>query len=233
MTMPAKALLETAPDAGDAVAEYLRSHRRFFEDYPELLMELEIPHESGQAVSLIERQLTTLRKDNRRLKAKFAELVEIARENEHLSRRIHTLTIALMKAASVEEALALLQARLREDFRADRVALRIFADSEHGAAAEFRGRDDAARKPFAELIAEGKPVCGRPKRAQHAALLGDAASDTGSAVIMPLRGADWDGVLMIASDDPHRYSSDMGIDLLTHLCDIMSLVIGHWLSLRR
>ena len=39
------------------VAEYLRLHPAFFAEYDELLPDLIIPHQSGQAVSLVERQV--------------------------------------------------------------------------------------------------------------------------------------------------------------------------------
>jgi len=41
----------------DDVAAYLTKHNDFFVTYPELLNDLEVPHQSGAAVSLIERQV--------------------------------------------------------------------------------------------------------------------------------------------------------------------------------
>ena len=38
----------------EMVAGYLRDHPGFFINYPDLLKELELPHDSGDAVSLIE-----------------------------------------------------------------------------------------------------------------------------------------------------------------------------------
>jgi len=232
MTMPSKAPLGGGPDAGDAVAEYLRKHPLFFDEHPELLTEIEVPHDSGKAISLVERQLMALRQENRQLKENFTELVDIAKENESLSRRLHALTLQMMGANSIAEVFGILNQRLREDFHADHVAIRLFAivaveDLEF---AEFAGSDPSMREPFAELIEEFKPVCGRPKRAQYEVLMGDRGSETGSAVMMPLRGHRWDGVLMISSDDPRRYSSDMGIDLLSHLGDITSLIIEPWVK---
>ncbi|MDH3326971.1 MAG: DUF484 family protein, partial [Gammaproteobacteria bacterium] len=39
------------------VEVYLDKHPEFFQEYPELLVELKVPHPSGGAVSLIERQV--------------------------------------------------------------------------------------------------------------------------------------------------------------------------------
>jgi uncharacterized protein YigA (DUF484 family) len=217
-------------ERGRDVAEYLRAHPQFFEEHPDVLGALEIPHARGTAVSLVERQLAVLRQENRQLKRRLTEIVNNAKHNERLSRRIRELTLALMDAAGMEELLAVLDERLRGDFGADEVILRIFAEPAFvgGCVAAFVGRDAAARRPFAQIIDAAVPVPGRPKRAHCEALLVDAASSPGSAVIMPLKTQDWDGVLMIRSRDEQRYNAAMGVDLLAHLGDIVSLVISPW-----
>ena len=42
------------------VADYLRRHPDFFEDKPTLLADLRVPHATGTAVSLVERQVAVL-----------------------------------------------------------------------------------------------------------------------------------------------------------------------------
>src|SRR5690554_3034051 len=46
------------------VAEYLRQNPAFFVEHDDLLADLLIPHQSGQAVSLVERQVKLLRERN-------------------------------------------------------------------------------------------------------------------------------------------------------------------------
>ena len=44
------------------VMEYLKSHPDFFDQAPHLLSEINVPHpQSGQAISLVERQASVLR----------------------------------------------------------------------------------------------------------------------------------------------------------------------------
>ena len=45
----------------EQVVDYLRNHLNFFTGKDELLAKLSLPHESGKAVSLLERQVTILR----------------------------------------------------------------------------------------------------------------------------------------------------------------------------
>jgi hypothetical protein len=221
------------PDSPSSVAEYLRKHREFFVEHPELLTDLMIPHQTGKAVSLVEKQVELLRDENRELKAKFRELVAIARDNEELSRRMHKLTLQLVEATSIDRVLDGLYENLRDDFAADHVVLRIFAEPAEAVGSardEFVGAGSVLRSVFADALQQRKPVCGRLKRSQQEALFEDESEQFGSAAVLPLIGKHWDGILVIASHDPRRYHPEMGIDLLSHLGDISSLIIQPWVD---
>jgi uncharacterized protein len=226
-----------AADVTSSVAEYLRKHRDFFVEHPELLTDLVLPHESGKAVSLVERQVLLLRDENRQLKSRFRELVSIARDNEELSRRMHRLTLRLVEAGSCAQILSCLDQSVRADFNADALVVRIFAlpaAEEDRSRSEFVGRDSPLPALLADVIGPRKPFCGRLKHNQQQALFGTdvsvGADDYGSAAVLPLFGKHWEGVLGIASNDPRRYHPEMGIDLLAHLGDIVSLILNPWVK---
>ena len=65
----------------EVVASYLRKHPDFLDQYPDILENLEINHQAGAAVSLIERQVDQLRASNAELEKKLGNLVQVAREN--------------------------------------------------------------------------------------------------------------------------------------------------------
>ena len=78
------------------IAEYLATQPDFFLRHPELLEALQIPHETGTAVSLIEHQVKALQKQSAQYRTQLAELIEVARENERLNQRLHQLTLNLL-----------------------------------------------------------------------------------------------------------------------------------------
>ncbi len=217
----------------EAVASYLRTHPDFFLRHGELLAEITIPHNNGSAISLVEHQVAALRDQNTRLRRQFHELVEVARQNERLSRRLHELTLRIMSASSAAEIFRRIRTTLTEDFGADAVVLRIFADpaflDEEGGE-EFTGRDDPVAQICAKVIERGEPLCGRLRREQHEALFGERHEVIASAAVVPLANSGWNGLLAIGSSDPARYHPEMGIDLLAHLGDIASLVIDPWVA---
>ena len=60
----------------DAVHDYLLHNPDFFERHAELLGTLRLPHQSGAAVSLVERQVSVLRQKDLKHERKLKELLE-------------------------------------------------------------------------------------------------------------------------------------------------------------
>ena len=116
-------------DAGmeERIAEYLRLHPDFFGRHPDLAARLEIPHPCGDAVSLIEYQVSVLRDHNHQLRHRLQDLINHARDNEDLNGRLQRLTLSLIDCSDLEEVLATLYESLRESFHADRAAIRLFS----------------------------------------------------------------------------------------------------------
>ena len=214
------------------VADYLRDNPGFFNDYPDLLADLEIPHDRGEAISLFERQLSVLREQNQQTRRKLHELIEIARQNEELARRMHQLALTLMDTAEPGDIIKTLYDNLRKNFRADRVVLRLFADPafiDTYAGDEFAGSDSPAQSLFKSIIDRRLPLSGRLKHQQQVYLFGDEGDDIASAVMVPLHGEGWGGILAIGSLDPERFQPGMGVELLANLGEVLSFVIKPWI----
>ena len=228
MTSEGLVALESDPDANRVVADYLRERPEIFAQHRELLGELCIPHESGEAVSLVERQVSVLRDENRSLKARFEDLVTIAADNEDLGRRLHELSLSLIEAPGIVSIITVLKERLQDDFGADVVALRVFADPAFSdeKLPEFLGSVDSLQRKFEEILSGRSPVCGVLNEGQQEGLFGGV--EIGSAVVMPLCGRGWEGVLVAGSKDRERYRVDMGTELLTHLGDVATLALSPW-----
>jgi uncharacterized protein YigA (DUF484 family) len=227
--------VDSAPDStpsAAAVVRYLVAHPEFFNQHPELLRTLEIPHSTGQAVSLWERQIASLREEIDRMRGRFDELIEQAKLNELVIRRIQQLALELMDTAGPQAVFGLLSSRLAEDFRADRVTCLVFAHAtslETDDARQFVGADSPRREPFKSTLAKHDPVCGRLTQTQLQALFGVDKFD-GSHVVLPLHGGGWDGLLVVSSQDPVRFESNMGTEFLAFLRDVVTLVLEPWVA---
>lgn len=217
------------PDARD-VAAYLKANPAFFTAYPDVLHEIDVPHDSGGAASLLERQVASLRGENQRLKTRFNELVRLAESNQQLITRIHQLALVLMEAAGPRAIFATLADKLMRDFDAERVRTLVFAAPgfvESPVLPEFVGADCEARALFSRSLEQRESHCG-PLDPEQAAYLFPGADGAGSAVLLPLGGKSWDGLLVISSDDPNRFNAGMGTEFLTYLGDVVSFIVDPW-----
>ena len=198
------------------VIDFLRSHPDFFERNPRLLTEIQLPHDTGEAVSLVKRQIETLRGETERYRERLESLIDVARENDDLNNRLHKLTLTLIDTLDFGEVLTVLQDRLQEDFGADAVELHIFSSVEASKETNpeldgFRGYVDAA-----------EPFCGRLPVEQLEYLFGADADRIESTALIPVTGEGLLGLLAIGSQDPVRYHPEIGTVYLSRLGEIVS-----------
>lgn len=85
------------------VAAYLKAHPEFFIGQDDLITELSLPHESGKAISLLERQVTVLRERGLEARQKLGNLLENARSNDQFFDTTRSLVLALLRAKSTTE----------------------------------------------------------------------------------------------------------------------------------
>lgn len=217
----------------DTVSEYLQDNPDFFNKHPEVLAALQIAHDPGGAVSLVERQVTVLREQNRQTEQRLHELIEIARQNEELARRMHQLVLTLMEADEPGDIFKMLYENLQKNFHADRAVIRLFAEPasvDSSPADEFAGKDVPGRALFKSIIEKRMPLSGRMKRQQQLFLFGDDGDDIASSVMVPLHGKGWGGILAIGSFDAERFQPGMGVELLANLGETLSFILKPWIK---
>jgi len=213
----------TEPDASQ-VHDYLANHSEFFNDYPELLADLQLSHASGKAVSLIERQVQVLRDQNHDLKQRLLELVDVARDNDRLNERLHHLTLELIRASSLTELIDNLGHQLRNEFMADAIILHL-PDLDESRQRETGAQplviDDKLRELLPTPLTENKPQCGRLKEAQAEFLFGEQAAAIESSAVIPLGENARCGLLTIGSREVNRFNPCMGTVFLMHLGELL------------
>lgn len=112
----------------ETVLRFLTTNPEFFVNNQDILPRLRIPHESGKAVSLIEKQVSVLRTKCSTLENSLRDLISVARDNENLHQRLHVLLQEIVSAPSLEDIVALTRSSLRENFNADDVHMLLVAD---------------------------------------------------------------------------------------------------------
>ncbi|MFA5677208.1 MAG: DUF484 family protein [Pseudomonas sp.] len=215
-----------APAALDAaqVAEYLRQNPAFFVEYDELLPELLIPHQSGQAVSLVERQVKLLRERNIDVRHRLGELMEVARENDRLFEKSRRLILQLLEAPDVEDVIASIEDSLRDDFKVPFVSLILFSETQRFCNARCVTHNEA-REAIGHLLDSGKTLSGVLRDHELSFLFGDNAKEVTSCALAPIQHQGLHGVLALGSRDPQQYRSATGTLFLSYIADAVARVL--------
>lgn len=213
---------------GDAaeVAQWLRRHPRFLEQFPDLAVTLVVPKDGGASASLAGYQLEVLREKNRELTRRLHELSGNAQVNERLAVRTHQLTLALMRARGRADTLRAMVAVLGEDFAGDAVRITTFAPVEgigDAAWAQWVPADDARLDGFRESISSGEPLCGRLPPERAAWLFGACAPQIASSAVLPVAGV---GLVAVGSTDANRFFPGMGTLFLRMMADALAVAMA-------
>ncbi|MBU1236946.1 MAG: DUF484 family protein [Gammaproteobacteria bacterium] len=198
------------------VANYLKSHPEFFEQYSELLLQIHIPSpHGGKAISITERQMGGMRDRLKQREAKLAELITFGEENDLISTKVHRLGVGLLGTSDLTGVMRVLYSHLGGDFAVPHVAVRLW-DVGAGDAIEFSAVDEDLRQRFDAML---QPYCGPVAGQEAVAWLGESADHVRSVAQIPLRtttdpmsGAVGPcfGMLLLASEEPHRFYPEMG-----------------------
>ena len=209
--------------SSQSVRDYLLENPDFFDENASLLTLLHLPHATGGAVSLVERQVSVLRKKNLQLEKQLQELIEIARGNDLLTAKIDELTRQLLAATDLKATISALEEGMRSGFGADQAVLVIFGDpagfEDINAGRFFHVLEKTSGElaPFKTFLSSKTARCGQIRDAQRNFLFHDDADEIGSAALVPLTDGTEIGFLAIGSNDADRFHPGMSIDFLTRL----------------
>jgi hypothetical protein len=210
----------------ETIAGYLQRNPDFFERHQGVLARLKLPHaRGGAAISLVERQIEVLREKLAGVEGKLAELVRTARANDAIADRLHRFTRRLLRAVPQTEAIARIEAGLREDFDAFHSALVLVGEPPGLPAQQFLRivpADDPNLKSFESLFASGKPRCGQARDSQREFLFGPEGLEMGSVALVPLGDRGTIGLLALGSVDRDRFHPGMSTEFLARMADLIA-----------
>jgi uncharacterized protein len=211
----------------EEIAAYLKDHPEFFEQYADFLSQLHIPSpHGGRAISITERQMTTLREKVKTLEGKLAELIGFGEENDATAEKVHRLAMALLSAEDLQSVMRFLYAHLGGSFAVPHVAVRLWG---------VGGGDDAEYQPVVDAVkvyAGGSrhPYCGTSAGQATLEWFGERGGHIHSMAQIPLRegglqGGACFGLMVLASEDPHRFYADMGTLYLERIGDLAAAAL--------
>jgi uncharacterized protein YigA (DUF484 family) len=215
------------PITEDDIANYLANSPDFFERHASLLAAVQLTSPHGKrAVSLQERQAEMLREKIRGLELKGAEMIRHGNENTVIADKLQRWTRELLLTRETRELPTAATSAIAEHFLVPQVAIKVWDVSPEFASEPFaQGASDDVQA-FASSLT--RPYCGANPGLEAAQWLADPTS-AASLALIPLRAGiapQAFGLLVLASSDTQRFSSDMGTDFLERIGELTSAALS-------
>ncbi|MCK5262736.1 MAG: DUF484 family protein [Gammaproteobacteria bacterium] len=207
----------------------LKQHGDILQKHPELLAELEVPHQTEGAVSLIERQVGVLREKLKVGDSNLCELMDIARVNERLANSRHRIATNLLGAHDLVDVISVVLDELKNELKAEFADIKLFSDNIELAEKHpglFVSTDAQELNQFSTMLKQKNPVCGRSSPEQNNFLFGDKAVEIASAAVIPLVAGAELGLLGLGSREADRFQTSMGTEFLSQIGELVSAALA-------
>jgi uncharacterized protein YigA (DUF484 family) len=206
------------------VASYLKTNPEFFIEQEDLLADLSLPHESGKAISLLERQVTILRDRGVDARQKLNNLLENARNNDQLFDTTRNLVLALLRAKDITEIADVAQDQLSNHTNIDSCEV-ILVDRKGLKVAESVRTEskDILKKQFADVFRLKRTHCGAISEEQTQYLFPVQGNSINSTALCPvISNADVLALIAFGNQADNYFN----VNLDTLFLDFIGHVVG-------
>ncbi|MDA8786706.1 DUF484 family protein [Porticoccaceae bacterium] len=215
----------------DMVREFLRDNPRFLDDNPDILESLSLPHNSGNAVSLVERQVGVMRDRNKEMRNRLDNMLATANDNDLLFEKTKRLVLNLLEAKNLPAMVETIYDSLGKDFEIDFYSLTLLGDEKSLPRTMARVASvEKANEQVSTLIGSNRAVCGVLREEEMTFLFGEKGLQVGSVAAVPLRYNNLYGILAIGNADPNFYKSSMGTLFLSYIAEVVNRILPKHLS---
>ena len=208
----------------EQVAEYLRNHPEFFLAQDDVLADLTLPHESGKAISLLERQVTILRERGVEARQKLNNLLENARNNDQLFDTTRNLVLALLRAQNITEIAEVAQDQLATHVNIDACEVILVNRADLEVAPSIRVQSlDSLKQDFEDVFRLKRTYCGALDKEQIAQLFKSAGKSIRSTALCPVMNNSQVLAMLALGNKTENY---FNINLDTLFLDFIGHVVG-------
>lgn len=213
------------------VADFLRANPDFFVSHEDLLAELRLPHESGRAISLLERQVTILRHRGQDARVKLNNLLDNARSNDQLFETVRDLVLALLRARDANEIAQVAQDRLSQLENIDACEILLARHSGLRLADNLQAQTvETLKQEYQDIFRLRRTHCGKLEEAKVRGLF-PAETDIKSTALCPIMHGDQIiGLLALGNRQENYFNLNLDTLFLDFIGNVIGAVLGRELT---
>lgn len=212
-------------DASEAqVIAYLKAHPEFFIGQDDLITELSLPHESGKAISLLERQVTVLRERGLQARQKLGNLLENARSNDQFFDTTRSLVLALLRANNTTELANATQDQLTNHTNIDACEIILVEHNNLNVSKSIRTYPpNKLKQDFKDVFRLKRTYCGALENWQLELLFPGCSESLKSTALCPITH---DGEVLALLAFGNKNEDYFNVQLDTLFLDFIGHVVG-------
>ncbi|TCS44015.1 DUF484 family protein [Reinekea marinisedimentorum] len=211
----------------EEVVRYLRLQPHFFEDHPNLLKSLHLKHDSGDAISLIERQNHILRKENNDLIDRLNHFINVAQRNDNLFMKLQKLVLELIACRTLNDISKVLNQVLTERFDVDQVQLVLTHQQTTDGDLWLYCDREILNTHFRSTITELKNQCGEFSETSRQLLFAESEVKSVALGAVTLNGKGI-GLIALGSHSASHFRSSTDTLFLGHLANVISQLLARF-----
>jgi uncharacterized protein YigA (DUF484 family) len=213
------------------VREFLRDNPDFLDKNTDILETMVLSHNSGKAVSLVERQVGVMRDRNKEMRSRLDNMLQTAKDNDLLFEKTKRLVLNLLEAKTLSALIEAVYDSLGKDYGIEFYSLTLFGDETKLPRTMARiASTEKANERIGTLIGANRTVCGVLREDEMVFLFGERGRQVGSVAAVPLRYDSLYGILAVGNSDPNFYKSSMGTLFLSYIAEILNRVLPNHLK---
>ena len=210
----------------EQVVKHLQGNPGFFLNHPELLSNIKLPHDSGTAISLVEKQVDILREKGVKAKKKLKDLTDNARTNDEIFDMTRSLILALLNCNTVEDISISVQMQLARLRNVDACELIFFNQSMLSLSTAIRVEDSKIiREKFSDVFRLERPFFGQLREEQILYLFPLSGGNINSTALCPVKGNDETlALLALGNKSANHFNVHLDTLFLDFICEVLDIV---------